>query len=119
VSADDTQLHVAWFPSAEPKGPALGDPESSTWSNFRGALRFRREGPKDGPGFCAARFRLEGDGRHVRRLKANLLARTAIALDIEANRKNGECPPAGRTCDAHPDNRMGGRTLDQPQPSPA
>jgi hypothetical protein len=94
VSADDTQLHVTWFPTAEPKGPALGDPESSTWSNFCGALRFRREGPKDGPGFCAARFKLEDDGRQVRRLKANLLARTAIALDIEANKKSGECPPS-------------------------
>jgi hypothetical protein len=92
VSADDTQLHVAWFPTAEPKGPALGDPESSTWSNFCGAFRFRREGPKDGPGFCAARFKLEDDGRQVRRLNANLLARTAIALDIEANKKSGECP---------------------------
>jgi hypothetical protein len=93
MSADTVRLSVAWFPTAEPKGPAIGDPETTTWANFCDVLWFRREGPKDGPGFCAARFKLEDDTRHVRRLKANLLARTAIAIDIEPNKKTGEIPP--------------------------
>jgi len=94
MNADTAQLSIAWFPTATPNGLAIGDPEQTTWDNFRDVLWFRREGPKDGPGFSAARFKLEADGRHVRRLKAHLLARTAIALDIEANKKSGECPPS-------------------------
>jgi hypothetical protein len=93
MNADDTPIHLAWFPTAEPKGPAIGDPETTTWANFCSMLWFRREGPKDGPGFCAARFKLEDDGRHIRRLKTNLLARTAIAMDIEPNKATGEIPP--------------------------
>ena len=54
---------------------------------------WRREGDKDGPNFIPARFALEPDGRHVRRLKCNLLARTAVALDCETNKKTGEIPP--------------------------
>jgi hypothetical protein len=77
-----------------PKGPALGDPERTTWPNFCGIISaFRRFGPKDGTGFCAARFKLEDDGRQVRRLKANLLARTAVALDIETSKDTRELPP--------------------------
>jgi hypothetical protein len=87
-------LTVAWFPTAMPQGPAIGDPEHITWKNFCDVLWFRRHGPKDGPGFCAARFKLEDDGRHVRRLKANVLARTAIAMDIELNKNTGEIPPS-------------------------
>jgi len=67
--ADGTPLRVAWFPTAEPKSPAIGDPETTDWGNFCGVLWFRREGPKDGPGFCVARYQLEDDGRHVRRLR--------------------------------------------------
>jgi hypothetical protein len=40
-----------------------------------------------------ARFKLEGDGKHVRRLGANLLARSAIALDCETNKTSSEAPP--------------------------
>jgi hypothetical protein len=87
-------LTVAWFPTAKPEGPAVGDPEHVTWNNFCGVLWFRRHGHKDGAGFCAARFKLEDDGRHVRRLKANVLARTAIAMDIEQNKATGEIPPS-------------------------
>jgi hypothetical protein len=87
-------LTVAWFPAAKPGGPAYGDPEVITWENFCGVLWHRRHGPKDGPGFCAARFKLEDDGRHVRRLKANVLARTAVCMDIEASKKTGEIPPS-------------------------
>jgi hypothetical protein len=94
MNADTVQLSIAWFPTATPNGLAIGDQEQTTWGNFCGVFWFRREGPKDGPGFCAARFKFEENGHHVRRLKANLLARTAIALDIEANKKSGKCPPS-------------------------
>jgi hypothetical protein len=77
-----------------PQGPAIGDPEVITWSNFCGVLWHRRHGPKDGPGFCATRFKLEDDCRHVRRLKKNVLARTAIAMDVEASKTTGEIPPS-------------------------
>jgi hypothetical protein len=55
-------------------------------------LRQRRQGRKDGPNFVPATFKPEPDGR-VRRLKENLLARTAVALDCETNKKTGEVPP--------------------------
>jgi hypothetical protein len=88
-------LVVAWFPTAFPDGPALGEPESISWGDFASIFWHREERPeKDGLNFVPARFKLEADGRHVRRLKRNLLARTAIALDIEYNNKTGEFPPA-------------------------
>jgi hypothetical protein len=93
MNADNMRLSIAWFPTAMPNGRAIGDLEQTTWGNFSGVFWFRREGPKDGPGFCAARFKLEDDGRHVRRLKANLCARTAIAADIEPSRATAEIPP--------------------------
>jgi hypothetical protein len=95
VDTDDIHLTISWFPTATPPDgcPALGDPEYTTWGQFCGVFWWRREGEKDGPNFVPARFSLEADGRHVRRLKANLVARTAIALDIEANKKTGEIPP--------------------------
>ena len=55
-----------------------------------GVFWWRREGEKDGPNFVPPRFTLEPDGRHVRRLKRNLIARTAVALDCETNKKTGE-----------------------------
>jgi hypothetical protein len=87
-------LTLAWFPTAMPQGPAIGNPEVITWSNFCGVLWHRRHGPKDGVGFVAARFKLEDDGKHVRRLKANVRARTAIAMDVETSKATGELPPA-------------------------
>jgi len=90
---DDIPLHLAWFSTAFPEGPAIGEPETTIWANFCDILWHRREGPKAGPGFCAARYKLEDDRRHVRRLRANVLARTAIAMDIEPN-KGGESPPS-------------------------
>jgi hypothetical protein len=93
MNADNVPLTISWFSTAEPDGPALGDPEAMTWQEFCDVFWFRPEGPKDGPAFVPARFTLEADGRHVRRKKANLVARTAIALDIEVNRKTGEIPP--------------------------
>jgi hypothetical protein len=86
-------LVVSWFPTAMPDGPAIGDPEHTTWGAFCGAFWWRREGDKDGPNFVPASFALEPDGRHVRRLKRNLLSRTAIALDCETNKATGEVPP--------------------------
>jgi hypothetical protein len=87
------RLTVAWFPSAVSQGPAIGDPETTTWDEFASVFTFRRIGEKDGPCFCAARFFLEPDGRHVRRLGRNLLSRTAIALDCETSKATGEVPP--------------------------
>ena len=87
------RLAICWFETAEPKGPAFGDPENTTWGAFTDVFSWRREGEKDGPNFIPSRFRLEADGRQVRRLKRNLLARTAIALDIETTGTTGEVPP--------------------------
>lgn len=93
-SAKETKLTISWFSCAIPTGgPALGMPERLTWETFCGVMAQRREGEKDGPGFVPARFRLEPDGRQVRRKKDHLLARTAIALDIEPNKATGELPP--------------------------
>jgi hypothetical protein len=93
MSAPNLLLILSWFSTTVPKRPALGDLEQNTWANFCGVVSgFRRFGPKDGPGFCAARFRLEEEGRQVRRLKANLLTRTAVVLDIETNKDTGELP---------------------------
>ena len=105
MTADDLPLVVSWFSTAMPDGPALGDPEHTTWSAFSGVFWWRREeGVKDGPNFIPARFALEpapgfvvwnpNPVPQVRRLKENLLARTAIALDCETNRKTGEVPPS-------------------------
>jgi hypothetical protein len=91
--ADDTPLLVCWFPTAMPDGPAIGDPESTTWGQFCEVFWWRREGDKDGANFVPATFTLESDGRHVRRLKRNLLSRTAIALDCELSKETGELPP--------------------------
>ena len=93
MTAGDTMLTICWFPTGMPDGPAIGDPERTNWSNFVDVFWWRREGDKDGPNFIPARFALEPDGRHVRRLKCNLLARTAVALDCETNKKTGEIPP--------------------------
>jgi hypothetical protein len=93
LSADAVSLIVSLFPTAIPGGPAFGDPEAITWAAFTDVLCGRREGPKDGPLFCPARFQLEDDGRHVRRLARNVVARTLVALDVETNKKTGEIPP--------------------------
>jgi hypothetical protein len=93
AETDGQPLTVAWFDTAFSDGPAYGDPERTTWGEFASVSEWRREGEKDGPCFATARFKLERDGRQVRRLKANLLARTAIALDIETSKTTGEVPP--------------------------
>ena len=74
-------------------GPAYGTTERTTWRTFTDQLQQRRQGDKDGPNFVPARFRPEPSGA-VRRLKENLLARTAIALDIETSKLTGEVPPS-------------------------
>ena len=86
---------VAWFETGMPSGPALGQPETMTWVKFVSIFEHHRDWiEKDGPCVAAARFKLENDGRHVRRLGANVIARTVIFLDIEANKKTGEVPPS-------------------------
>ena len=89
-------LTVAWFERAivPDKQPAIGDPETMRWSDFASVFEWRREGGKDGCCVCCARFKLEPNGRHVRRLGRNLLARTALALDCETNKTTGKIPPA-------------------------
>jgi hypothetical protein len=94
MNADDLPLVISWFENAGEKGsPAYGDPERTNWRPFASVFEWRREGEKDGPNFVPSRFKLEPDGRHVRRLKANVVARTAVALDIEGDKKTGEVPP--------------------------
>jgi hypothetical protein len=88
-------LTICWFDTAAPDGrPAYGDPEHTTWSAFCDVFWWRREGEKDGPNFVPSAFVLEPDGRHVRRLKRNLIARTAVALDCETNKETSEAPPS-------------------------
>jgi hypothetical protein len=95
IDTDNLPLTISWFETATPDGRrALGDPERTTWGAFTSVFEWRREGEKDGCNFVPASFTLETDGRQVRRLKAKLLARTAIALDIEKSKKTGEIPPA-------------------------
>jgi len=88
-------MTISWFEAAVVRGrPALGVPERMTWDSFASVFWWRREGAKDGPSFATARFVPELDGRQVRRLKRNLLARTAVALDCETDKQTGEVPPA-------------------------
>jgi hypothetical protein len=95
MSTDTLPLTISWFETSAPKGElAYGDPERTTWGAFTSVFEWRREGEKDGPNFVPSRFKLESDGRHVHRLKVNVVARTAVALDIEASKKTGEVPPA-------------------------
>lgn len=93
TGTDDLPLSLVWFETAMPKGPALGEPETMKWGDFISIFSWRREGSKDGSCFCPARFTLEPDERHVRRIKANLLARTILVLDIETSKATGEIPP--------------------------
>jgi putative DNA primase/helicase len=82
-------LKVSQFPK---KTVTFGETCETTWADFTSQLSHRRQGAKDGPAFVTATFRPEPDGR-VRRRSANLISRTAIALDIETNTKTGEVPP--------------------------
>jgi hypothetical protein len=91
---DNLRLHVCWSETAAPDGLAYVEPELINWGEFNSILGCRREGEKDGCNFVLARFKVEPGRRHVRRKKENLLARTAIALDIEGNKKTGEIPPS-------------------------
>ena len=93
MSTSDIALTISWFPTGIPKGPAIGDPERTTWGAFADVFSYRREGPKDGPCFIPSRFNLAADGRHVRRQSVNLAARTAVALDCEMHKTTGELPP--------------------------
>jgi hypothetical protein len=94
AETDNLPLTVAWFDTAFSDGPAYGDPECTIWGAVTPIFsEWRREGEKDGCCFAAARFTPEPGGRRVRRLKANLLARTLIVLDIETSKATGEVPP--------------------------
>ncbi len=95
MSAPDTAslpLTISRFPTAFPTGPAFGTMERTTWGAFAALFRQRRQGVKDGPNFVPATFKPEPDGM-VRRLKENLVTRTAVALDCETSKKTGEVPP--------------------------
>ena len=89
-------IHLAWFETAYPTGPAIGTTETIAWSDFASIVcDNRRVGPKDTTCFSPTRFTLEpGTTCKVRRLGRNAIARSAIALDIEANKTTGEIPPA-------------------------
>jgi hypothetical protein len=90
---DDLPLTVGWFETAVPDGPAYGDPETTTWGNFASIFEWRREGEKDGCNVVPSRFRLEPNGRRVRRKLDRVIARTAVALDVETSKTTGEVPP--------------------------
>jgi hypothetical protein len=92
ASISGLHISVTLFDTAFPAGPAYGTTERTTWDEFASSFRHRREGIKDGRNFIPATFAPEPDGR-VRRVKANILARTAIALDCETNKETGEVPP--------------------------
>jgi hypothetical protein len=93
TDADNVPLVISWFENqGEEKKPALGDPERTTWGAFASVFADRREGEKNGPNFIPARFKPEPDGRCVRRKKDNVIARTAVALDIETSKLTGEVP---------------------------
>ena len=96
LNTADMNITVSLFPTVSPAGPALGQMRSITWGKFATYFLKRRLGSKDGPVFIPAAFKREPDGR-VRQLLANVVARTAIALDIETNKQTGEIPP--RFCD--------------------
>ena len=109
-------LTVSRFATAFPTGPAYGIECCTTWGAFTALLRQRREGTKDGPNFVPARFNPEPDGR-VRRLIANVAARTAIVLDCETDKETGEIPPPFKEAVARlKATGLGRRALHQPQP---
>lgn len=89
----DIRFTVSRFNKAIVSGPAYGDMQTTTWSDFTTQIQQRRQGQKDGPNVIFATFRLEPNGR-VRRTADNLVARTAIALDIEASKETGGVPPS-------------------------
>ena len=54
---DELRLSIAWFETAKPNGPALGNSETTTWSNFASIFAtWRREGEKGGLNFVPSRF---------------------------------------------------------------
>ena len=90
------RLEVAWFANGGEVGkPALGTPETLGWEDLADIIsNNRRIGEKDGCNLIPTRFEREpGKPRDVRRKAVNARARTAIALDIEENKKTGELPP--------------------------
>lgn len=89
------RVHVAWFEAAILEGkPALGTPEDIAWDDLVSIIaNNRRIGDKDGPNVIPARFTMEPDGRHVRRLGRNVVARTMIVLDCETSKASGQMPP--------------------------
>jgi hypothetical protein len=86
-------MTISRFPTAFPQGPAMGTTQRVAWDEFAELCCRRRTGGKDGDNFIPATFTPDPDGR-VRRLKANVLSRTAVALDCETNKTTGELPPA-------------------------
>ena len=71
---------------------AYGVMQQMTWRAFTDLFRRRRQGDKTGKNFVLAEFQREPNGR-VHRIGANLMARTAIGLDIETSKKTDEIPP--------------------------
>jgi len=88
ASFDDMRITVSRFSSKLAKH---GIGKVLTWTEIQGAFSRRREGDKDGVGFIPARLAREPQG--TRRRDEDVVSRTAIALDIEANKLTGELPP--------------------------
>ena len=103
LPAADLPVALALFDTAFPSGHAFGRAEVTTWRSFAGCPCERREGSKDGPSFIPATFIDEPD-RRLRRLNQHVIARTAIALDVETNKQTGEVPLAFDEAVAHIEN---------------
>ena len=84
---------VAWADTAFSKTDiALVTPARITWRTFTDVLAERREGVKDGPNFIGATFGAISQAQY-RRVKDNVVTRTAIAMDFETNKETGEISP--------------------------
>jgi hypothetical protein len=94
ASPDNPIIPIGLFPTAFPRGPAIGLQGVPPWSQLVAHLHKRREGEKDGPGYVPCLFERETDGKHVHRKNRNVITRSAIAMDVEANKQTGELPPS-------------------------
>lgn len=84
MSAQDLVINLTFFADSHDN---VGRAVTTTWGKLAARLTRHDEGNKDGPALACATF-------NGRRGNAALVARSLIALDIEANKITGEVPPA-------------------------
>ncbi len=78
-----TKVSFTYFANSHDRD---GRPVTAKWETVAQRLCVHREGDKDGPAIAAATF-------SGTRSRANLIARTLVALDIETNKMTGAVPP--------------------------